>query len=196
MPAAARVLDTSNHGGTITGPGEATVLVGSMVAGVLGDTHVCVIPIPHPMVSVFPAGSGTVLIGGRPALRTTDACICGGMAAVGELASRMAGPGVPDFVTQGMAAILVLESLDACCEASNTLAPEHLLLAVQDEEGAAARACDYGALFLGYEATVPFGDYLAGPNHVSHNNFIYLYRLKRLIIIITLFFQINHPFTL
>ena len=28
-------------------------------------------------------GSATVLIGGRPALRTTDACICGAMAAVG-----------------------------------------------------------------------------------------------------------------
>ena len=49
MPAAARVGDVSNHGGTIVGPGVATVLVGGM-----------------------------------PALRVTDACICGAMAAVGE----------------------------------------------------------------------------------------------------------------
>jgi uncharacterized Zn-binding protein involved in type VI secretion len=34
-------------------------------------------------VSVFPAGSATVMIAGMPALRTTDACICGAMAAVG-----------------------------------------------------------------------------------------------------------------
>jgi uncharacterized Zn-binding protein involved in type VI secretion len=28
-------------------------------------------------------GSTTVLIGGLPAIRTTDACVCGAMAAVG-----------------------------------------------------------------------------------------------------------------
>jgi uncharacterized Zn-binding protein involved in type VI secretion len=28
-------------------------------------------------------GSGTVMIGGRPALRVSDACVCGAMAAVG-----------------------------------------------------------------------------------------------------------------
>lgn len=86
MPPAARALDTSNHGGTIIGPGVATVLIGSMPAGVVGDMHVCVIPPPAhlPTVSAFPSGSGTVMIGGRPALRTTDTCICGAMAAVGE----------------------------------------------------------------------------------------------------------------
>ena len=86
MPPAARALDTSNHGGTIIGPGVATVLIGSMPAGVVGDMHVCVIPpiVHQPTVSPFPAGSGTVMIGGRPALRITDTCICGAMAAVGE----------------------------------------------------------------------------------------------------------------
>ena len=29
-------------------------------------------------------GAGTVMIGGLPAVRTTDACLCGAMAAVGE----------------------------------------------------------------------------------------------------------------
>ena len=86
MPPAARLLDTSNHGGTITGPGVATVLIGGMPAAVAGDLHTCVLPplVHQPTVSAFPMGSGTVLIGGRPALRTTDACICGAMAAVGE----------------------------------------------------------------------------------------------------------------
>lgn len=85
MPAAARVGDTSNHGGTITGPGVATVLIGGQPAAVAGDMHVCVIPPPAhvPTVSAFPMGSATVLISSRPALRTTDACICGAMAAVG-----------------------------------------------------------------------------------------------------------------
>lgn len=86
MPAAARVGDVSNHGGTIVGPGVATVLIGGMPAAVAGDTHVCSLPPSghQPTASPFPAGSATVLIGGMPALRVTDTCICGAMAAVGE----------------------------------------------------------------------------------------------------------------
>jgi uncharacterized Zn-binding protein involved in type VI secretion len=85
MPAAARVSDTTTHGGTIVGPGVATVLIGSMPAAVATDTHVCVLPPnSHPLtVSIFPSGSSTVLIGGMPALRTSDTCICGAGAAVG-----------------------------------------------------------------------------------------------------------------
>lgn len=86
MPAAARVGDTSTHGGTIVGPGEPTVLIGSMPAAVMGDNHVCSLPpnAHQPTVSPFPAGSGTVLIGGKPAIRVGDTCICGAMAPVGE----------------------------------------------------------------------------------------------------------------
>ena len=85
MAAAARVGDTTNHGGTITGPGAATVLVGGQPAAVAGDLHTCVLPpqTHQPTVSAFPSGSATVLLAGRPALRTTDACVCGAMAAVG-----------------------------------------------------------------------------------------------------------------
>lgn len=85
MPAAARVTDTTTHGGTIVGPGVATVLIGGMPAAVATDQHVCVLPpVSHqPTVSPFPTGSGTVLIGGLPALRTSDTCICGAGAAVG-----------------------------------------------------------------------------------------------------------------
>jgi uncharacterized Zn-binding protein involved in type VI secretion len=86
MPAAARVTDTTNHGGTITGPGAATVFIGKKPAAVAGDMHVCSLP-PNghqPTSSPFPMGSGTVMIGGKPALRTTDSCGCGAMAAVGE----------------------------------------------------------------------------------------------------------------
>ncbi len=85
MPAAARVGDTSNHGGTITGPGVPTVLIAGMPAAVAGDMHVCSLPPQghQPTVSPFPNGSPTVLIGGKPALRITDTCICGAMAAVG-----------------------------------------------------------------------------------------------------------------
>lgn len=86
MPAAARVTDTSNHGGSIIGPGVPTVLIGNKPAAVAMDTHVCAIPpnTPHLTVSIFPMGSTTVFIGGKPALRISDACLCGAAAAVGE----------------------------------------------------------------------------------------------------------------
>lgn len=86
MPSALRVGDLTNHGGTVIGPGEATVLIGSMPAAVVMDNHVCPIPpnTGHITVSPFPVGSTTVLIGGKPALRTTDTCLCGAMGVVGE----------------------------------------------------------------------------------------------------------------
>jgi uncharacterized Zn-binding protein involved in type VI secretion len=86
MPPAARVGDVSTHGGTITGPGAATVMIGGMPAAVVGDMHVCVLPPSghQPTSSAFPSGSSTVTAGGVPVLRTSDACICGAMAAVGD----------------------------------------------------------------------------------------------------------------
>jgi len=85
MPPAARVGDVTTHGGTITGPGAATVLIGGMPAAVAGDLHACALPpnAHQPTASPFPIGSATVLLGGKPAIRTTDACVCGAMAAVG-----------------------------------------------------------------------------------------------------------------
>ncbi len=85
MPAAARVGDVTNHGGTIVGPGTPTVMVGGQPAAVMTDMHACAIPpvTPHPPATPFIMGSATVMIGGKPALRTSDACGCGAMAAVG-----------------------------------------------------------------------------------------------------------------
>ena len=93
MPAAARVTDTTNHGGTIAGPGTPTVMIGNKPAAVAGDMHVCSLP-PNghqPTASPFPMGSGTVMIGGKPALCTTDSCGCGAMAAVGDPTVNIGG---------------------------------------------------------------------------------------------------------
>ncbi len=87
MPPAVKLGDVSTHGGTIIGPGEATVLIGGAPAVVAGDQHVCVIPPPtagpHPPTP-FSVGSTTVLIGGKPAIRVGDVCGCGAGAALGE----------------------------------------------------------------------------------------------------------------
>lgn len=80
MPFAARVGDMTAHGGVITGPGVATVLIGSMPAAVLGDLHTCPVPPPagpHPPSPILPPGCPTVLIAGRPAARVGDMVGCG-----------------------------------------------------------------------------------------------------------------------
>lgn len=48
---------------------------------------------------------------------------------------------------------------------SNEIAPEHLLLHLKDAKSQAELFTTYGALFIGANATVPYGDYCVGPNH-------------------------------
>jgi len=61
------------------------------------------------------------------------------------------------FVTTDLAAAVAL---------ANRLAPEHLELAVRRPERWLPEIRHAGAIFLGEHAPEPFGDYLAGPNHV------------------------------
>lgn len=86
MPFAARFGDSTTHGGTVIGPGIATVLIGGMPAAVLADNHMCSMPpnVHQPTVSPFIQGSTTVMIGGMPALRAGDTCVCGASVIVGE----------------------------------------------------------------------------------------------------------------
>jgi uncharacterized Zn-binding protein involved in type VI secretion len=80
---AARVGDTTMHGGTITGPGAPNVMIGGMPAARVGDMHVCpmlnpgVPPPPH-VGGPIQLGSMTVKIGGMQAARQGDMCVCSG----------------------------------------------------------------------------------------------------------------------
>ena len=81
---AARVGDSTAHGGVITGPGVPTVLIGGMPAATLGDMHVCPMvtpgtpPIPHVGGPITGPGVPTVLIGGKPAVCLGDMATCVG----------------------------------------------------------------------------------------------------------------------
>src|SRR5512136_2841755 len=81
---AARVGDMTAHGGTITGPGCPTVLIGKMPAARMADMHVCpmltpgVPPIPHVGGPIIATGAPTVLIGKMPAATLGDMAICVG----------------------------------------------------------------------------------------------------------------------
>jgi uncharacterized Zn-binding protein involved in type VI secretion len=80
---AARLTDMTAHGGTITGPGVPTVLIGKMPAATLGDMHVCPMmtpgtpPIPH-VGGPITLGSTGVFIGKKPAARMGDMAVCVG----------------------------------------------------------------------------------------------------------------------
>lgn len=63
-------------------------------------------------------------------------------------------------------AIFVVDSLEAACELSNRIAPEHLELMTADDEATAQMIENAGAIFFGAYSSEPIGDYFAGPNHV------------------------------
>jgi uncharacterized Zn-binding protein involved in type VI secretion len=94
---AARVGDMTIHGGAITGPGVPNVLIGGMPAATAGDLQACPLsngPVPHgtgPIVK----GSLTVFIGGKPAARVNDPCICVGAP------NQIAPPGCPTVFIGG-----------------------------------------------------------------------------------------------
>ena len=71
---AARIGDSTNHGGTVTGPGVPSVQIEGQAAAVVGDQTTCPLfngTVPHvggPIVT----GSATVFIEGKRAARVGD----------------------------------------------------------------------------------------------------------------------------
>ncbi len=62
--------------------------------------------------------------------------------------------------------VILVDSFDEAVEISDKIAPEHLLLQTYCNEALSARVKNYGSLFLGNSATVAFGDYVSGTNHI------------------------------
>ncbi len=67
---------------------------------------------------------------------------------------------------EGRGAVLWSESLDARIEFANMYAPEHLLLLGETTDVVLARLRNAGTVFVGEFASVAFGDYMTGANHV------------------------------
>jgi uncharacterized Zn-binding protein involved in type VI secretion len=100
MPFAARVNDSTVHGGTIV-EGFPTVLIGGLPAARLGDMHLCpgqtpgTPPIPHAGGPILGPGVPTVLIGGKPAAVVGDQALCVGPP------DAIAPPGCPTVMIGG-----------------------------------------------------------------------------------------------
>lgn len=80
--------------------------------------------------------------------------------------SRLERPEVAAKSLSSRGAILWLRSVDEAWAFSNAFAPEHLLILTQNPKADLARIRNAGTVFLGAFASVAFGDYLTGANHV------------------------------
>lgn len=98
---------------------------------------------------------------------TTDPTLAPKVAS--EVASQLATLERRAIASESVArygAVFVVDSIDDACELTNLIAPEHLELMTADDDRAAGRIDNAGAIFFGPYASEPVGDYIAGPNHV------------------------------
>ncbi|MFZ0105564.1 MAG: histidinol dehydrogenase [Thiobacillus sp.] len=63
-------------------------------------------------------------------------------------------------------ALILSRDLDDAAAISNTIAPEHLELAIADPDALLPKLRHAGAIFMGRNTCEALGDYCAGPNHV------------------------------
>ncbi|MHB8543569.1 MAG: histidinol dehydrogenase, partial [Leptospirales bacterium] len=66
--------------------------------------------------------------------------------------------------------LLVVPTLDAAITLSDTIAPEHLELQIENPDDCLARIRNAGAIFVGSDTAESFGDYCYGPSHVLPTN--------------------------
>ncbi|HEV2477048.1 MAG TPA: histidinol dehydrogenase [Candidatus Dormibacteraeota bacterium] len=84
---------------------------------------------------------------------------------VEELEDLVRGLERADIIRAASCCVIVADDMDQAVDVANDFAPEHLLVVAEDADRLAARVRNAGAVFVGPFATVPLGDYTAGPNH-------------------------------
>jgi histidinol dehydrogenase len=82
-----------------------------------------------------------------------------------ELESLVRGLERAEIIRAANCCVIVAESMEQAVDLANDFAPEHLLIVTEDAAQLATRVENAGAIFVGAYATVPLGDYAAGPNH-------------------------------
>jgi histidinol dehydrogenase len=86
--------------------------------------------------------------------------------ALGDLMPAQPRADVVSSALSGQGAILWAPSLESAIAFANEYAAEHLLLVVATPEPVLARLRNAGTVFVGSYASVAFGDYMTGANHV------------------------------
>ncbi|HEY3195647.1 MAG TPA: histidinol dehydrogenase [Candidatus Dormibacteraeota bacterium] len=82
-----------------------------------------------------------------------------------ELESLLRGFDRAEIIRAASCCLIVVDDLDVAIDVANDFAPEHLLIVSAEADRIASRIENAGAIFVGPYATVPLGDYVAGPNH-------------------------------
>lgn len=82
-----------------------------------------------------------------------------------ELENLVRGLERAEIIRAAGCCLIVADDMDQAADLANDYAPEHLLIVANDADRLAARVRNAGAVFVGPYATVPLGDYVAGPNH-------------------------------
>src|ERR1700674_1712250 len=82
-----------------------------------------------------------------------------------ELDSLVGGLERKEIIRKANCCIVVADDLDQAMQLANDFAPEYLLIVTEDASHRATQVENAGAVFVGPYATVPLGDYVAGPNH-------------------------------
>ncbi|HEY3085818.1 MAG TPA: histidinol dehydrogenase [Candidatus Dormibacteraeota bacterium] len=82
-----------------------------------------------------------------------------------ELESLLRGLERAEIIRAANCCVVVVGDMDEAIDLVNDFAPEHLLIVADGARGLAERVRNAGAVFVGPYATVPLGDYVAGPNH-------------------------------
>lgn len=86
--------------------------------------------------------------------------------AIGELLPSQPRAEIVAAALRGQGAVLWADSLDSAIAFANQYAAEHLLLVVASPDVVLARLRNAGTVFVGAYASVAFGDYMTGANHV------------------------------
>lgn len=87
----------------------------------------------------------------------------------GELSHQLAQLERGDLARQSLenfGALILVKNAEEACAIANSIAPEHLHIAIDNAESLLAKIPHAGAVFLGHYSPVALGDYVAGPSHV------------------------------
>jgi histidinol dehydrogenase len=82
-----------------------------------------------------------------------------------ELHSLVRGLERAQIINAATCCLIVAEDMGQAINIANDFAPEHLLIVAEHAGRLATQVENAGAIFVGPYATVPLGDYAAGPNH-------------------------------
>ncbi len=157
----------------VAGPGNIYVTLAKRevfgavgVDGIAGPTEVMVIADAHARPDFVAADLAAQLEHDPLAwgvLVTDDAALADRVQE--ELENLMLGLERAEIIRAAMCCLIVADDLDQAVQLANDFAPEHLLIVTDDAARLATKVENAGAVFVGPYATVPLGDYAAGPNH-------------------------------